>query len=87
MPIKGSELLAKRDRLANTLRKAGARCFSTIDLTKASGGATLFMECWCKYDLCMLLLVDKFGGVCTYRMTTEENDMDVEIAGIKEYFA
>ena len=80
-------LMERRDMIADAMREAGARCFGTVDMRKESGGATLFMECWCKGPAVALLIVDKFGGVCTYRPLNTENDMPKEIEAIKQHFA
>jgi hypothetical protein len=82
------ELMARRDQIAAHLRTLNMYCLSQVDMTKASNGATLFMECWtgregnCKV---ILLIVDKFGGICTYRPCTGENSMGAELRAISEY--
>lgn len=81
------KLMARRDTIAEHLRSLNMYCLSQLDMTRPSGGATLFLECWTgKNGKVILLMVDKFGGVCCYRPCTEENSMDAEKAAIAEYF-
>jgi hypothetical protein len=88
MKVYNKELMTKRDEIAAHLRGLGLYCLSQFDMTKVSGGAVLFIESWVqrKGNRAMLLAVDKFRGVCSYRACTEEVSMEAEKAAITQYF-
>lgn len=86
MKVYDKKLMARRDTITEFLRSLGMRCFAQIDMTKPSNGATLFLECWTDNSpKVVLLMVDKFGGICTYRPLTAENSMDAERDALREY--
>lgn len=81
------KLMARRDTIADHLRNLDMYCISQLDMTKPSNGAQLFLECWTQHhgNKVILLAVDKFGGICTYRALTEENSLDAEKTAITEW--
>ena len=86
------ELMARRDAITDHMRNLGMRCLSQLDMTKPSGGATLFLEYWftqqgpgSSVQKAVLLMVDKWGGVNTYRPLNHNNNMEMEKAAITDY--
>lgn len=84
-----AKLMERRDKITAHFRNLRMHCHSQLDMTKVSGGATLFLECWGTLaganSKIVLLMVDKWGGVNVYRPVNQENNMEKEMAAVTEW--